>query len=175
MLLVVAFLCHMTLHRRMALGALRDKRTWQVVLRTMFSKTLLVSGGVKNNRIFDSCQKRLLAYQTKYAFSENSQPVLVVCIARYTKDTPPQQAMRLYFHPTSTAKPGPPQTMLVTELQRDCRTRNKLPNTKNHLSSLWFQRQDRDAMRSFKKKTISPLWRIILNISHQLIQTFISH
>ena len=96
----------------------------------MFSKTLLVSGGVKNNRTFDSCQKRLLAYQTKYVFSENSQPVLVVCIDLYTTDTPPQQAMRLYFHPTSTAKPGHPQTTLVTELQRDCRTRNKLPKTK---------------------------------------------
>ena len=96
----------------------------------MFSKTLLVSGGIKNNRTFDSCQKRLLAYQTKYVFSENSQPVLVVCIARYTKDTPPQQAMRLYFHPKSTAKPGRPQTTLVTELQRDCRTRNKLLKTK---------------------------------------------
>ena len=76
--------------------------------------------------------------------------MLVVCIARYTEDTPPQQAMRLYFHPT--AKPGRPQTTLVTELQRDCRARNKLPKTKKHLSRLWFQSLDRDAMRSFKKK-----------------------
>ena len=100
----------------------------------MFSKTLLVSGGVTNNRTFDSCQKRLLAYQTKYVFSENLQPVLVVCIAGYKKDTPPQQAMRLYLHPTSTAKPSRPQTTLVTEFQRDCRTRNKLPKTKKTTS-----------------------------------------
>ena len=52
---------------------------------------------------------------------------------RLTENTPPQHAMRPYFHPPSTAKPGLSQTTLVTELQRDCRTRNK-----HNLSSFWF-------------------------------------
>ena len=67
---------------------------------------------------------------------------------RLTEDTPPQQAMRLYFHPPSTAKPGRPQTTLVTELQRDCRTRHKQLKTNEHLSSLRFQSQDRGTWRS---------------------------
>ena len=170
----MAFLYHRTLHRRTALGALRDKKKWQVVLRTMFSKTLLVSGGVKNNRTFESSQKCLLAYQTKYVFSENSQPVLVVWIARYTEDTPPQQAMRLYYHPTSTAKPGRPQTTLVTELHRDCRTRPKLLKTKKtHFKPLVPEPGQR---RNEVIKKISPLWRIILNnITPTYTQSFIPY
>ncbi|XP_065193065.1 uncharacterized protein LOC135824262 [Sycon ciliatum] len=101
---------------------------------------------ITNIELYRRCQSQPISEEV-----HRRRMTMLGHVLRLPEDTPPQQAMALYFNPPNTAKPGRPLTTLVTQIQQDCVHRQTPLKRSPHLQSLRQKASDRQVWKAFVK------------------------
>ena len=101
---------------------------------------------ITNIELYRRCQSQPISEEV-----HRRRMTMLGHVLRLPEDTPPQQAMALYFNPPNTAKPGRPLTTLATQIQQDCVHRQTPLKRSPHLQSLRQKASDRQVWKAFVK------------------------